>query len=83
MARLSMLEQLLRIGKHAFVSFPNFGHWRVRWYLGWVGRMPETARNTVRPSGDNVAAVIASGSRLGLPCSTLRSGCSSESSGEP
>jgi methionine biosynthesis protein MetW len=25
-----VLEQLLRIGKHAFVSFPNFAHWRVR-----------------------------------------------------
>ena len=25
-----VLEQLLRIGKRAVVSFPNFGHWRVR-----------------------------------------------------
>ena len=25
-----VLEELLRIGKHAFVSFPNFAHWRVR-----------------------------------------------------
>ena len=38
-----VLENLVRIGKRAIVSFPNFGHWRVRWYLGWVGRMPETA----------------------------------------
>ena len=28
-----MLQQLLRIGRHAIVSFPNFGHWRVRWQL--------------------------------------------------
>src|SRR5687767_14968285 len=25
-----VLEQLLRIGRHAIVSFPNFGHWQVR-----------------------------------------------------
>ena len=24
------------------VSFPNFGHWRVRVALAWRGRMPET-----------------------------------------
>ncbi|MFX8577824.1 methionine biosynthesis protein MetW, partial [Acinetobacter baumannii] len=28
------------IGRHAIVSFPNFGHWRVRWYLATRGRMP-------------------------------------------
>jgi len=38
-----VLDELLRIGNRAIVSFPNFGHWRVRWYLGWVGKMPETA----------------------------------------
>src|SRR5262245_26818550 len=26
-----VLDQLVRIGRHAIVSFPNFGHWRVRW----------------------------------------------------
>ena len=25
-----VLEHMLRIGRHAIVSFPNFGHWRVR-----------------------------------------------------
>jgi methionine biosynthesis protein MetW len=35
-------EQLLRIGKRAFVSFPNFAHWRVRLSLLWGGRMPVT-----------------------------------------
>jgi methionine biosynthesis protein MetW len=35
-------EQLLRIGKKAFVSFPNFAHWRVRLSLLWGGRMPVT-----------------------------------------
>jgi len=34
------LDQLLRIGKRAIVSFPNFGHWRVRWQLFSQGRMP-------------------------------------------
>ena len=37
-----VLEHLLRIGRHAFVSFPNFAHWRVRTSLLWGGRMPVT-----------------------------------------
>jgi methionine biosynthesis protein MetW len=37
-----VLEHLLRIGGKAFVSFPNFAHWRVRLSLLWNGRMPVT-----------------------------------------
>ncbi len=37
-----VLEQLLRIGKHVIVSFPNFGHWRVRSQIMFAGRMPVT-----------------------------------------
>jgi methionine biosynthesis protein MetW len=37
-----VLEHLLRIGRRAFVSFPNFAHWRVRTSLLWGGRMPVT-----------------------------------------
>jgi methionine biosynthesis protein MetW len=37
-----VLEELLRIGRKAFVSFPNFAHWRVRLNLLWGGRMPVT-----------------------------------------
>lgn len=37
-----VLEQLLRIGKRVVVSFPNFGHWRVRLQLMLGGRMPRT-----------------------------------------
>jgi methionine biosynthesis protein MetW len=39
---MAVLEQLLRIGRHAIVSFPNFGHWRVRGRLLLTGRMPVT-----------------------------------------
>jgi methionine biosynthesis protein MetW len=38
----AVLDQLLRIGRQAFVSFPNFAHWRVRTSLMWGGRMPVT-----------------------------------------
>ncbi|KQM91505.1 methionine biosynthesis protein MetW [Sphingomonas sp. Leaf22] len=38
-----VLDHLLRIGAQAFVSFPNFAHWRVRASLLWGGRMPVTA----------------------------------------
>lgn len=37
-----VLQELLRVGRHAFVSFPNFAHWRVRLSLLWGGRMPVT-----------------------------------------
>lgn len=37
-----VLDELLRIGRKAFVSFPNFAHWRVRLSLLWHGRMPVT-----------------------------------------
>jgi methionine biosynthesis protein MetW len=38
----TVLENLLRIGRHAIVSFPNFGHWRIRAQLLFSGRMPMT-----------------------------------------
>jgi len=37
-----VLGELLRVGRKAFVSFPNFAHWRVRASLLWSGRMPVT-----------------------------------------
>lgn len=38
----AVLNELLRIGKRAVVSFPNFGHWRMRLQLLFKGRMPVT-----------------------------------------
>ena len=35
-----VVEHLVRIGRRAIVSFPNFGHWRVRLSLALRGRMP-------------------------------------------
>ncbi|MEZ5775632.1 MAG: methionine biosynthesis protein MetW [Hyphomicrobiaceae bacterium] len=37
-----VVEQLLRIGRRAIVSFPNFGHWRIRAQFALKGRMPVT-----------------------------------------
>lgn len=37
-----VLLELVRIGRHAIVSFPNFGYWSIRWQLFARGRMPET-----------------------------------------
>lgn len=37
-----VLGNMLRIGRRAIVSFPNFGHWRVRVSLMFGGRMPVT-----------------------------------------
>jgi len=36
----TVLEHLVRIGRRAIVSFPNFGHWQVRLRLLLDGRMP-------------------------------------------
>jgi methionine biosynthesis protein MetW len=37
-----VLEHMLRIGRRAIVSFPNFGHWRIRTQIALKGRMPVT-----------------------------------------
>ena len=37
-----IVDELLRIAPRAFVSFPNFAHWRIRLALLWGGRMPVT-----------------------------------------
>src|SRR5258707_12062342 len=37
-----VLEHMLRIGRHAVVSFPNFGHWKVRLQVLLGGQMPHT-----------------------------------------
>lgn len=38
----TVLSHMLRIGRRAIVSFPNFGHWRIRAGLLLEGRMPVT-----------------------------------------
>lgn len=35
-----LLDEMLRVGKEAIVTFPNFGHWSTRFYLMFKGRMP-------------------------------------------
>ena len=37
-----VLKDMLRIGRHAIVSFPNFGHWRIRSQILFNGKMPVT-----------------------------------------
>lgn len=37
-----LLGELMRVGRTAFVSFPNFAHWRTRTALLWGGKMPVT-----------------------------------------
>ena len=37
-----VLDELLRVGKKAIVTIPNFGHWRVRLNLLFKGTMPVT-----------------------------------------
>jgi methionine biosynthesis protein MetW len=39
---LAVMEQMLRVGRHAIVAFPNFGHWRVRLAHLTSGRAPRT-----------------------------------------
>ncbi len=35
-----ILNEMVRVGREAIITFPNFGHWKVRAYLGLKGRMP-------------------------------------------
>lgn len=34
------LDEMLRVGREAIVTFPNFAHWRCRLYLAFRGRLP-------------------------------------------
>ncbi len=43
-----VIEQLLRIGRCAFVSFPNFAQWRIRMALMFGGTMPITRQLPAR-----------------------------------
>ena len=36
-----LLDEMLRIGKQCIITYPNFGHWRLRMYLSLRGRMPK------------------------------------------
>jgi methionine biosynthesis protein MetW len=38
----TVLQHMLRIGRRAIISFPNFGHWRIRGQILLRGRMPVT-----------------------------------------
>ena len=40
----ALVNEVLRVGKSAIVTLPNFGHWSVRWQLGVGGRMPVSKR---------------------------------------
>jgi methionine biosynthesis protein MetW len=37
-----VIEHMLRIGRRGIVSFPNFGHWRIRAQVALGGHMPVT-----------------------------------------
>ena len=39
---LKVLKEMLRVGRRAVVSFPNFGHWKIRLQLFFGGHMPAT-----------------------------------------
>ena len=39
----SVVSELVRIGRNAIISFPNFGYWQVRLSLLTRGRMPRTS----------------------------------------
>ena len=37
-----IIGEMLRVGKKVIISFPNFGHYNMRFQLGILGRMPVT-----------------------------------------
>ncbi|MFO7956711.1 MAG: methionine biosynthesis protein MetW [Candidatus Brocadiia bacterium] len=37
-----VVQEMLRVGRRAIISFPNFAHWRVRCKFVFTGRMPVT-----------------------------------------
>lgn len=49
-----ILDEMLRVGRQCIITFPNFGHWRCRWYLASKAacRCPSFCRTpgTTRPT---------------------------------
>lgn len=41
---LFLIREMARVGKRCIISFPNFGHWRIRSQLFFQGRMPKSRR---------------------------------------
>ena len=39
---VAVIREMLRVGRHGIVGFPNFGHWAVRTCFLFNGRMPKT-----------------------------------------
>ena len=39
---LQVLKEMLRVGRRAVISFPNFGHWTVRMAMLFTGQAPKT-----------------------------------------
>ncbi len=37
-----LLKESLRVGKRVVVGIPNFGYWKIRFVLGFTGRLPVT-----------------------------------------
>ena len=35
-----LMKEMLRVGREAIVSFPNFGYWRARIQIAFAGHMP-------------------------------------------
>jgi methionine biosynthesis protein MetW len=41
-APLQVLKEMLRVGRRAIISFPNFGHWTMRRAMLFTGQAPKT-----------------------------------------
>jgi methionine biosynthesis protein MetW len=41
-APLQVLQEMLRVGRRAIISFPNFGHWTMRRAMLFTGQAPKT-----------------------------------------
>lgn len=37
-----VIQEMLRVGEKAVVSFPNFAYWKIRFYLFFTGHMPKS-----------------------------------------
>jgi len=42
LAPAAVIDEMMRVGRRAIISFPNFGHWQLRLQLLLRGRMPVT-----------------------------------------
>jgi len=75
-----LLQEMLRVGREAIVSFPNFGYWRARIQIALAGHMPVSrscpTSGTTRPTSTTARWWISRAFARSSACASSSAWCS-------